>query len=81
MPPPIVEAAARGWEKNIQGSETKRKVEKMGEEERGGGRETLGNEDRSFRVWEFDKGLCNKRGREQQKYQKGNKKEKGTCSF
>lgn len=53
----------------------------MGEEERGGWRETLGNEDRSFRVWEFDKGLCNKRGREQQKYQKGNKKEKGTCSF
>lgn len=48
MPPPIVEAAARGWEKNVQGSETKRKVEKMGEEERGGGRETPGNEGRSL---------------------------------
>lgn len=48
VPPPIVEAAARGWEKNIQGSETKRKVEKMGEEKRGGGRETPGNEGRSL---------------------------------
>lgn len=52
-------------------------MEKKGEKERGGGRETPVDKDRrSFRVWEFDKGLCNKRVREQQKYQKGKKKKK-----
>lgn len=48
----------------------------MGEKERGGGRETPGDEDRSFRVWEFDKGLRNKRGENNKNIKKERKKRK-----